>query len=1096
MGRTGFVSLHTHSTYSYGDGHGQPSDFVKQASLLGHPAIALTEHGNVSSHVKLEQACAKLDPEMNPVRPIFGCELYTRDTKEQFKFHLTSLAMDANGYHGLLDTVSDSWRNFYFSPTTTTDMLRAHGSGLIILSGCTGSMIACHSLGRKGIEGQGLSGALRVAAEYKEIFGDRYYLELQAFPELDDVKQLNVWLLEVSKRLDIPVVATLDAHYPRPEQIKMHALIHAIARGGAAGKKTVDQQEASWDYNVPLTLFARQEVGQRLWGAGIQDRARVTQALDATLEIAERCDVTLPKNERVRYTLPQGVSSAVELMWQWLREGWTYRDMDHNLAPSTTREDYAQRLKHEVELMNEKDFVDYFLILSDAVRWAKSNGILVGPSRGSSGASLVCYLLRITEIDPLRHPHMYFERFIDPNRLDLPDVDLDFDDTLRDRVRRYLANKYGRDCVGNIGTFTRYRGKNSVDDIARVTRIPLADTARLKEFIIERSSADSRFELTLLDTVNQFPQAKEIWDKYPELENALELEGMLKGFGVHAAGLVVSNEPLTSTCAIYTRDVPSKIPGRPPRTLSVLSADKKDAEHLGILKIDFLGLTTLGMLASCLKMIGMSIDELYRLPLDDERVIDGFRRGDVRGIFQFEGRTTRMVTSQLLPDNFQELVDVNALSRPGPFHSGATLDYINTKHGKWNRDDPKNAWTFNEVIDRLCGFTKYQMLYQEQMLAICREIGAFSWIHISEIRRIISLKYGEAAFNAKRDMFVDGAIANGLDHDTALTIFKKMITSGQYAFVLAHSVAYATIAYWSMYMKLYHPAEFYTAELQKTPKDKWPPLMRDMLDVKYVQSRGEASDANWDPVRIGGLNIMRSGLTWSKSPNSNIIHPGFTQIPGIGVKLALEVIADREVAKDRSESWGWPDLGAVRGVGPKKMSMIQQWVNDQDPFGVETFHDQLEIVRGMLRRGELGDGFNMLPAPTHKAEELPYDLGVTFDGSQWDDANKMRVVWLGRVHDRNLRDMFEEHRSREGADLDPTSVKEPGLKHSMVLYAYDDSDEINVRVNRWKFQRLKDLLMRVRLDHDLILVQGFKNRSFGRKIEVENMWLIDPDDDE
>jgi len=1091
MARMDYVSLHNHSTYSYGDGHGQPADFVKQAEALGHSAIALTEHGNVSSHVKLELACLATES----VRAIYGCELYTNDERSNRKFHLTALAMDVVGYRGLLRTVSDSWNNFYHFPTTTTDMLTANGSRMITLSGCTGGLLACNAIGGKDVEAQGLDGALRIASQYRELFGDRYYLELQAFPELDDVCELNALLLQVSHKLGIPTVATLDAHYPRPEQIKMHTLIHAIARGGAAGKKTVDQQENSWNYEVPLTLFSRQDVGQRLFSAGVGSRLEVSRALDNTIEVASRCDVTLPKNERVRYTLPAGVSTGVELMWQWLRDGWKYREMDSNLAPGTTREDYAQRLKHEVQLMDEKDFVDYFLILSDAVRWAKESGILVGPSRGSSGASLVCYLLRITEIDPLRHPHMYFERFIDPNRLDLPDVDLDFDDTLRDRVRKYLSRKYGRECVGNIGTFTRYRGKNSVDDIARVTGIPVADTARFKEFIVERAHADSRFSNTLEDTVAQFPQAKEIWDKYPELENALELEGMLKGFGVHAAGLVVANEPLTSTCAIYTRELASRIPGRPPRKLSVLSADKKDAEHLGILKIDFLGLTTLGMLSSCLKMTGMTIDELYRLSLDDERVIDGFRRGDVRGVFQFEGRTTRMVTAQLLPDNFQELVDTNALSRPGPFHSGATLDYINTKHGKWNREDPKNAWTFNEVISRICGYTKYQMLYQEQMLAICREIGDFSWIHISEIRKIISLKHGEAAFNAKRDMFVDGAISNGLDHDTALTIFRKMITSGQYAFVLAHSVAYATIAYWCMYMKLYHPAEFYTATLQKATKESAPPLMRDMMDAKHLKLRGNHGDPNVDPVRVGNLNIMDSQLTWTKAPSENVVLPGFTQVPGIGVRLALEVMADREIAKDKGESWGWPNLLAVNGIGPKKAKAIGDWVSNPDPFGVETFHEQLQDVRDLLRRNKLHDGHQYLPAPTHRAEDLPYDMGVTFDGSQWDQSAKMPVIWIGRVHDRNLRDMFEEYRSREGKDMDPNSIREPGLKHSMVLYAYDDSDEINVRINRWKYAGLKDLLMRVRLDHDLILVQGYKNRSFGRKIEVDNLWLIDPDED-
>jgi DNA polymerase-3 subunit alpha len=1084
MVRTDFASLHTHSTYSYGDGHGQPADFVRRAEDLGYTALALTEHGNVSSHVKLELACLA----SKSVRPMFGCELYTRDVPNKHKFHLTSLAMNLEGYRGLLNMVSDSWSNFYYFPTTTSDMLTKHGSNMIFLSGCTGSDIACQSLGGKDIQAGGIEAALRVAARYREMFGDRYYLELQAFPELANVVALNTLLLEVSKRLKIPTVATLDAHYPLPEQIKLHSLIHAIARGGRSSKKTVDQQEDSWDYKVPLTLFSRQDVGKRLSYAGVPDKADVIAALDRTVEIASRCDVTLPKIERVRFPLPEGCASANDLLWEWLRKGWRYREMQKHLAPGTDRQDYTARLQREVNVMIDKDFIDYFLILSDVVRWTKNHNILVGPARGSAAASLVCYLLRITEVDPMLYPQMYFERFIDPNRLDLPDVDLDFDDTKRDRVRQYLLKKYGAGCVGNIGTFTRYRGRNSVDDVARVTGVPVTEVTRLKEFIIDRSSADSRFELTLQDTIAQFPLAQEIWDRHPKLHSAFELEGMLKSMGVHAAGLVIGNEPLTSTCALYTRELKSKIPGAPPRKLSVLSVDKYDAEYLGVLKIDFLGLTTLGMLSSCMKMLDMSVEDMYKLPLDDERVIDAFRRCDVRGIFQYEGRTTKSIVAQLKPDTFQELVDINALSRPGPYHSGGTLDYINQKWGKWNRDDAKNLWTYNEDVARICGYTKYQLLYQEQMLAICREIGNFGWTHLSQIRKVISAKYGEAAFNQKRDMFVEGAIANGVDPEMALLIFRRMITAGQYAFNLSHSVAYTVLGYWAMWMKVYHPTEFYAAQLQKSAPSSWPALMRDLGDPKFADKRGDG-----EPVHVSGLSIMKSGLTWGKGTDGLIL-PGFSQIPGIGLKLAMEIVADREVAKDRNEKWGWPDLLNVRGIGPKKAALIKTWVGAHDPFGVQTFHEQLDDLRVMLRNGDLQDVHGqMLPTTTHRSEDLPYDLGVQFDGRQWDRGQMLPVVWVGRVHDRNLRDMFEEFRSREGHDLDPSRIKEPGLKHSMVLYAYDDTDEINVRVNRWKFPQMKDLLMRVRLDHDLILVTGYKNRSFGRKIEVERMWIIDPD---
>lgn len=1102
--KSDFVSLHTHTTYSYGDGYGQPEDFVIRAGELGHPAIAFTEHGNISSHVKAEIACdaSKSADWPGQVKGIYGCELYTRDTPSKHKYHMVVLAQNQDGYRDLLTLVSASWANFYYFPTATSGMLTKYGDNLIVLSGCLGSALAVKSIGGKDIEhGGGLPAALRIAAMMREKFGDRYYLEVQAFPELNNAKKYNQLLVEVHTRLGIPLVVTLDAHYPRPEHMPMHSLIHAIARGGSAGKNTVDQQEQGWDYNVPMTLFSRQDVGQRLHSAGVDDRLLVSHALDSTLEIAQRCNVILPKTPLVKYPLPPGIKDAEELCWQWLREGWKYRHISSNLAPGTTVDDYVARLKSEMATITELGFIDYFLLYSDMVRWAKGQGILVGPARGSAAASLVCYLLRICEVEPMRYPHMIFERFINPSRTDPPDIDLDFDDERRSEIRDYLVSKYGADHVGNIGTFTKWRGKNAIDDVARVTGVPVYETSRLKEFIIERSSGDSRFSKTLEDTVDQFPAAKEIMDRNPSLRRAFALEGMLKGFGVHAAGLVVGNTPLTDTCAMYTREIKAKYAGGRTRHLSVLSVDKKDAEYTGIMKLDILGLKTLGMLNDCLKMTGMTLDDLYTLPLDDEPTIDGFRRGDVKGIFQFEGRTTRSIVSQLKPDNFQELIDINALSRPGPYHSGTTLDYINQKWGSWNRTDDRNRWTYNETIERLCGYTKYQIIYQEQILAICREIGNFSWFVSHEIRRIVSLKYGEAAFNARRGLFIEGALSNGVDEDTADLIFKRLVTAGQYAFVLAHSISYTMIGYWAMWFKVHYPKAFYAAQLRKNPKERWPMFMRDMDDHKFMDKRGDGSR-----ILVGPLDIETSGITWSLTPGGMIV-PGFSQIPGIGLKMAAEIVADRMVSEEIAVNkqlpgtdWDWNDLAGVRGIGPVKLGVIKDWATRKDPFGVAYLHNKLDEVRAMLRSGELVDvAGRMLPATTHKSEDLPLDLGVNFYDAQgnalWDAEKDTRfdVTWIGRVKGRNLRDIFEEHRSREGVDLDPSTIREPDKKHSMVLFAYDDSDEINLRVSRWNYPRMKDLLMKINLDHDLVLVKGFKNRSFGRKIEVLDMWLIDPD---
>jgi DNA polymerase-3 subunit alpha len=1087
--RTDFVSLHTHTTYSYGDGYGQPDDYVERAMELGMPAIAFTEHGNVSSHVKLEIACQDTG-----IKPMYGCELYTRDEPSKHKFHLGVLAMDLSGYRNLLRLVTASWSNFYYFPTTTSKMVDRYGEGLIFLSGCLGSAMACKSMGGKDIpehDALGIEAALKVAKSMQDRLGDRYYLELQAFPELKKTHKYNQMLIEVSHRLGIKCVVTLDAHYPRIDKQRMHAIVHAIARGGQE-KKTVDQIESEWDYSVPMTLFGRQDAGKRLLATGI-DKIEVIKALDHTVEVADRCTVMLPKGSPVKYPLPSGVKSAEELLWSKLREGWRYRRFkrDDNEA--------LERLKREMTLIVDKGFADYFLMMNDVISWAKDNQIVVGPGRGSAAASLVCYLLRITEVNPMQFKQMYFERFLDPNRFDAPDIDLDFDDERRDEIRRYLVRKFGSKYVGNIGTYTTWRGKNAIDDIARVTRVPMFESSRLKEFIIERSSGDSRAGKTLIDSVTQFPLANDIIERNPSLRDAFQLEGMLKGMGVHAAGIVVAAEPLTDTVALYSRELSAQSSGGAKRKVSVLSVDKDDIKHLGMLKLDMLGLATLGMIKHCLKMTDMSLNDLYAIDIHDERVIDAFRRGDVRGIFQYEGRTTRMVNSQLKPDTFQELVDVNALSRPGPFHSGSTLDYINQKWGKWERSDDRNAWTYNEAVERICGYTKFQIIYQEQLLAICREIGGFSWADTAKVRHIIAWKYGDAAFNAYKGQFVEGAMSNGMDPKLAETIFNRMTTAGNYAFNLAHSVSYSMLGQWAMWFKQYHPDVFYAATLRKTASDKWAALMRDAMDPKYFSKRGvDGLHDDGKPVTIGNVDIDLSDVTWGRDETGHRLIPGFSQIPGIGIKLAKQICAERTIAWGDGDEWSIRDVAAVRGIGPKKLELIEGWANAKDPFNVNRLHGLLEEVRGLLRNGQLIDVHGtMLPSATHRAEELPFDLGVQFiDGSgnaTWGQDRGMPVVWIGRVHGRNLRDLFEEHRTREGEELDPTTIRDPDKKHSMMLYAYDDTDEVNVRINRYKFSGFKDLLMKVRLDYDLLVVRGYKNRSFGRKIEVDDMWVIDPE---
>jgi DNA polymerase-3 subunit alpha len=746
------------------------------------------------------------------------------------------------------------------------------------------------------------------------------------------------------------------------------------------------------------------------------------------------------------------------LIWAWLREGWRYRQQS-NHALVEKKHAYSERVKYEMSLIELKDFIDYFLMLSDIVRYAKDNGIAVGPARGSAAASLVCYLLRITEIDPMPFPSMLFERFIDINRNDIPDVDLDFDDERRDELRQYAERKYGADHVGNIGTFTKYKGKNSLDDVARVHNIPPYVLNDVKSVIVERSSGDSRASESILDTVNMFPQAKAVFERYPALYKALRLEGNYKSWSTHAAGLVISNDPITDNCAWYERTTGS---GKSKKTRNVLSVDKHDAEHLGLMKADFLGLTTMGAISNALKMLGISLQEMYTIPLDDPKIISAFKRNDVTGIFQFGGGATRVVNGDVKPDNFLELCDINALSRPGPLHSGSTGEYIAVKHGH------KKPEHIHPIVDRLTVHTKFQIIYQEQILQLVREVGGFDWTHAAEIRKIISQKYGEQAFNRSEGAFLEGAKRlHNMDKATAQKIWRRLATAGTYAFNAAHCVSYSMLAYWTMWLKVYHPQAFYASHLAKFPDD----------DAQFKLLR----DALKHGIKVLPPDLNKSFETWHRDGDS--VRAGFSQIPNIGDSYASAIVADREANGPFGD---WEDLIRVKGIGPAKMDGIRSMAMSDDPFRIYGVDHILQSVRdALLPSGDLGGRFNH--RLIRKASEIPTDA-----------KKDLELVWVGIPTARNPQDIVEDERARTGEDFDTIRkrLKRPDLVKKMAVVAIDDSDEtVYLRFSRFDFPRFQEALWDMKLNHDVVVVYGKRlSMVMGRNVQVKKMMIVDGDD--
>jgi DNA polymerase-3 subunit alpha len=750
-----------------------------------------------------------------------------------------------------------------------------------------------------------------------------------------------------------------------------------------------------------------------------------------------------------------------ELLWQWVRFGWKYRNMSGR--PQKEQDWCAGRVKYEMGLIAGKGFNDYFLMVSDAIRWGKDNGVAFGPGRGSVAASVVAWLLRITEIYPFRYQDMLFERFIDVSRSDPPDIDIDCSDDDRWKVREYLAGKYGADCVGQIANFTRYRGKNSLQDVARVYNVPISVKDIVSNLVIERSGGDSRFDATLEDTFEMFPAAKDALDAYPDLAQAIRLEGNVRGMSVHAAGLIISGTPLTDICAVYERD-----------GVRCISFDKYDAEYIDALKLDFLGLTTMGMISRCLDLAGLTLEDLYAIPDTDQDTIDLFRRGDVTGVFQFEGRATRIVNRDVLPDNFRHIYDVNALSRPGPLFSGTTAEYIDVRHGR------RKATRLHPIVDDVTRHTYGQIIYQEQILRILKDMGGFDWFSVGQIRKIISKKLGEAAFQMNYEKFAEGAERlHGVPRETSDKIWKRLVTSGTYSFVIAHAISYSTLAFWTAWLKCHQPTEFYAASLEKSSGDaeKQFKLMKDAL--------GHGLSVT-PPI------LNASHKTWHSVPALGSIVAGWQQIPGIGEKTADRIDLMRwgadGIGGRKFESWG--DLQEIPGIGPKTIQNMETFATAHDPFGLLKTQKTMDKVLHWLYKQ------HTIPKPTHNGDRIAAIHMANVDrNAKFQKGPK--VIYAGIVKSREYKDIVEDTRSRTGREVEDilAGLKRPDLIKSCSLRCYDTTDEeIYLRINRWAFPRLKREIDSIAINHDVVVAAGYRISGFGTPVMIEKIWVINPDD--
>ncbi len=770
-----FVHLHLHSEYSLLDGATRIKNAVNRAKELEMPALAITDHGVMYGVVDFYKTCRD-----SGIKPVLGCEVYvaprTMDDRtpkvDDTPYHLVLLAENGEGYRNLLNLVSLGFtRGFYYKPRVDKEALARYSGGLIALSGCIAGEVAS-----KILAGQNEK-AREAAANYRDIFGpENFFLELQDHG-FEEQRKANRELLKIHKELDIPLVVTNDVHYVRREDAENQDVLLAIQTG-----KSVDDPDRMKFQSEELYLKSPEEINL-LFG-------EFPQAIRNTVEIADRCNVEMEfgKYFLPDYTVPEGYNAdtyLVELCYGGARR--IYGGLD---------DEVRERLEYELGVIKQMGYSAYFLIVWDFIHFARQNGIPVGPGRGSAAGSLVAYSLGITNIDPLKYG-LLFERFLNPERVSMPDIDIDFCYERRGEVIDYVVRKYGADHVAQIITFGTMAARAAIRDVGRALGMPYGDVDRVAKLV------PMELHVTIEKALNEAPELKELYDQRPEvkklIDTAAALEGMPRHASTHAAGVVITKEPLTHYLPLYKA-------GTGPLTTQFSMGT---VEELGLLKMDLLGLRTLTVISDAARLIAERTGkepEIDRIPIDDRETYEMLSRGETAGVFQLESSGMRTILRELKPEVFEDIVALVALYRPGPLGSGMVEDFIKNKHGI------KKVKYLHPKLEPVLKDTYGVILYQEQVMRIASDLAGFTLGEADLLRRAMGKKKPEIIAGL-RAQFIKGAQNNGVNEKVAAQIFDLMEYFAGYGFNKSHSAAYAMVSYQTAYLKANYPLQYMAALL-------------------------------------------------------------------------------------------------------------------------------------------------------------------------------------------------------------------------------------------------------------------------------------------
>jgi len=770
-----FVHLHVHSEYSILDGACRIPALAARAAELGMPAVTLTDHGSLAGSVELYREAGR-----RGIKPILGCEVYVADDRRALQkgyAHLTLLAETNEGYGNLIKLSSLGYlEGYYYKPRVDWELLDSHSSGVIALSGCLSGRVC------KALENGNPSEAEKEIGRLTEIFGaGSVYVEIQN-AGLDVQQRINPLLRELASTTNLPLVATGDVHYLRHEDARAHEALLCIQSGDSLANPN------RWKFDTDQFYFKTQQ-------EMAADFVGFPDALARTLEVAERCNVTL---ELDRVLLPHFPTPDARDAFDYLVE-LCEKGLVRRYERATP--ELQERLRFELKTIREMGFADYFLIVWDFIAFAKQNGIGVGPGRGSAAGSLVAYCLEITDIDPIRYD-LLFERFLNPGRKSMPDIDIDFSVQGRDQVINYVAEKYGRDRVAQIITFGTMMARAAVRDAGRVLDIPYGTVDRIAKLIPEGP------KVYLDECLKPGAELRQAYDQDELVRQIVDLaqplEGLVRQDSIHAAGVVIGDRPLIEYVPLQQKGADQEV---------VTQFPMGDVEALGLLKMDFLGLRNLDVIDEAVELIG-NLD-VTALPLDDPRTYAMLQRGDSTGVFQFESSGMREALRLVRPTEFEDLVALVALYRPGPM--GYIPVYARRKHGQ------EPVTFLDERLKPITGSTHGICLYQESYMEIAKQLAGFSPAEADDLRKAIGKKI-HALMASLKDKFLEGCAANNVTPAVANQLWKDMEQAQDYSFNKSHAACYGLIAYRTAYLKANHPAEYMAALISSVmnTKDKVP----------------------------------------------------------------------------------------------------------------------------------------------------------------------------------------------------------------------------------------------------------------------------------